>query len=136
MYFKHNIHQVLWTFISYSSRFPVTLRISYEQSSWVRGENTSLENGIVNQYSLIPTAIPGVHPQPLLPGEVICEGSKLSQAACVALSCCQWDGQDCHYRGGGATCPATTVKPATTAATTNTGRDFDQGEQFVNCNIN
>ena len=42
MYSKHNIHQVLQTFISYSSRFPVTLRISYEQSSWVRGENTSL----------------------------------------------------------------------------------------------
>ena len=90
---------------------------------------------------MIPNAMPGVHPQLLLAGEAersmkICEGSKLGQAACVALSCCEWDGQDCHYRGGGATCPATTVKPATTAATTNTGRDFDQGEQFVNCNIN
>ena len=42
MYFKHNIHQVLETFISYSSRFHVTLRISYKQSAWVRGENTSL----------------------------------------------------------------------------------------------
>ena len=42
MYFKHNIHLVLYTFISYSSRFPMTLKISYEQSSWVRGENTSL----------------------------------------------------------------------------------------------
>ena len=37
MYFKHNIHQLL-----YSLRFPVTLKISYEQSLWVRGENTSL----------------------------------------------------------------------------------------------
>ena len=42
MDFKHNIHQVLWKFNAYSIRFPVTLRISYEQSSWVRGENTSL----------------------------------------------------------------------------------------------
>ena len=44
MYFKQDIHQVLMTFISYSSRFPVTLSISYEQSSWVRGENTSLHD--------------------------------------------------------------------------------------------
>ena len=96
--------------------------------------------------SLIPNAIPGVHPQPLLPGEVICEGSKLSQAACAALSCCEWEGGRCWWGGGACPAtattakptnkPATTVKPATTAATTNTGRDFDQGEQFVNCDIN
>ena len=42
MYFKHNIHVVLLKFGSYSLRFPVTLRFSCEQSSWVRGENTSL----------------------------------------------------------------------------------------------
>merc|ERR1711887_302519 len=67
----------------------------------------------------------GVHPQPLLPGEAICEGSKLTKAACVAISCCEWDGVRCWWGGG--VCPATattakpTNKPATTAATTNTG---------------
>ena len=42
MYFTHNIYLVLLKFNSYSLIFPVTLRISCEQSLWVRGENTSL----------------------------------------------------------------------------------------------
>ena len=35
MYFKHNIHQNLYIYL-------IFFKISYEQSSWVRGENTSL----------------------------------------------------------------------------------------------
>ena len=49
MYFKHKILQVLYKSNAYSLRFPVTLRISYEQSLWVRVENTSLANTI-NSY--------------------------------------------------------------------------------------
>ena len=60
---------------------------------------------------MIPNTIPGVHPQPLLPGEAersmkICEGSKQTQATCAALPCCEWDGQDCHYMSH--VCSATT----------------------------
>merc|ERR1712179_376244 len=66
----------------------------------------------------------GVHPQPHLTGEALCEGSKMTKARCVALSCCEWDGGRCWWGGG--ECPATattakpTGKPATTAATANT----------------
>merc|ERR1712038_1614112 len=71
---------------------------------------------------LLALGLAGVHPQPRLSGEAVCEGSKLSQAACVALSCCEWDGQDCHARSPPVACPATTTtaKPVTAAATTNT----------------
>ena len=47
MYFNQNIHVVLLEFGSYSLRFPVTLRISCEQSSWVRGENPTLPVQVV-----------------------------------------------------------------------------------------
>merc|ERR1719347_1299846 len=70
----------------------------------------------------------GIKSQPLLAGEKTCEGSQLTKSACVAISCCEWDDGRCWWRGG--ECPATatvttakpTKKPATTAATTSTGR--------------
>jgi len=86
---------------------------------------------------LFALGLASVHPQPLLPGEATCEGSQLTKAACVAISCCEWDGGRCWWGGG--VCPATattakptnkpattakpatTTKPATTAAPTNTG---------------
>merc|ERR1719347_616281 len=76
----------------------------------------------------------GVESQPLLAGEKTCEGSQLTKAACVAISCCEWEDGRCWWKG--VECPATTTattakptknpattakptkKPATTVATT------------------
>jgi len=80
---------------------------------------------------LLALGLAGVNPQPLLAGERICEGSKLTKAACDALSCCEWGEGRCWWGGGvcpatattakATTKPATTVKPTTNAATTNSG---------------
>ena len=42
LYFAYNFHQAPQKFISYSLKFPMTLRIYCEQSLWVCGENSSL----------------------------------------------------------------------------------------------
>ena len=45
MYFKHNIHLVVFKIDPYYLRFPVTLRISCKKSFWVHEENPSLLEG-------------------------------------------------------------------------------------------
>ena len=51
-YCTRSIHQAVWWFSLYSLRFPVTLRISYGQSLWVRGENTSLAARLVFEFCI------------------------------------------------------------------------------------
>merc|ERR1712142_1428404 len=88
--------------------------------------------GLSNMISLasiscfLALCLAGIKSQPLLVGEKTCEGSQLAKAACVAISCCEWEDGRCWWKGvecpaTAATTTATTVKSSTTAATTSAG---------------
>jgi len=84
---------------------------------------------------LLALGLSGVHPQQS--GEAICEGSKLSKAACVAISCCEWEDGRCWWGGG--VCPTTTTtakptkNPATTVKPTTSGKPATTGSSSNSC---